>query len=213
VALSGCYSPRVRDCVDTCTTDCPEGLTCLDGYCRTPGATGSCVAGQDGSVADGPAVPECQNEDDCWDPNPCTIDLCFMGTCQHPPATDDAACDDGLFCTGLDTCQSGLCVHTGDPCGAPGACNEDADWCDCDDGNPCTGSDHGSPFGGCVGTPLSGTFCGACDSSGCAICCNGSCANGTENAYCAGCTPCSVGESCGYSAGSACGWQWCCSGP
>lgn len=80
--------------------------------------------------------------------------------------TDDASCDDGLFCTGTATCDPDSpdadvrgCVATGDPCVAPMECSEDMDRCinadctnpdadgdgvaaaecggaDCDDGDP-----------------------------------------------------------------------------
>ena len=45
----------------------------------------------------------------------------------------DADCDDGLFCTGTDTCVAGTCVHVApcdqsNPC-APQKCIETADTC------------------------------------------------------------------------------------
>jgi hypothetical protein len=68
-----------------------------------------------------------------------------------------SACDDGLFCTGLDFCASGTCsAHTNDPCPGPNgdgdcseSCDESADSCaaadpngaPCDDGLFCTGAD------------------------------------------------------------------------
>jgi hypothetical protein len=82
------------------------------------------------------------------DGNPCTDDICDgAGACGHPNNT--APCDDGLFCTGTDTCSGGSCQHTGDPCaGGPecnNVCNEVGDNCDVapgtlctDDGNVCT---------------------------------------------------------------------------
>ncbi|MEE9293999.1 MAG: hypothetical protein V3W34_03410, partial [Phycisphaerae bacterium] len=40
-------------------------------------------------------------------------------------------CDDGLYCTGDETCDDGLCVTTGNPCLAGGKiCNEGAQSCD-----------------------------------------------------------------------------------
>ncbi len=44
----------------------------------------------------------------------------------------DAECNDGLFCTGEETCESLECVHSGDPCGDYQRCDEAADQCiDC----------------------------------------------------------------------------------
>lgn len=43
--LSGCYSPRLRDCVVTCTTgdDCGPNQICgADGRCAAPDVAGSC---------------------------------------------------------------------------------------------------------------------------------------------------------------------------
>jgi len=81
---------------------------------------------------------------DCNDNVPCTTDGCTNGTCTHTP--NNAACNDGLFCTGTETCsvQLGGCVSTGNPCGG-GFCNEATDSCgqcmtnaDCNDNVACT---------------------------------------------------------------------------
>jgi hypothetical protein len=44
--------------------------------------------------------------------------------------TADAECDDGLFCTGTETCVSGSCQSSGDPCSGGTTCNEATDSCD-----------------------------------------------------------------------------------
>ena len=50
-----------------------------------------------------------------------------LGSC-----TTDAECDDGLFCTGTETCVSNNCLSAGSPCTNPGlSCNEVTDTCDC----------------------------------------------------------------------------------
>ncbi len=55
------------------------------------------------------------------DNNPCTSDVCDAnGNCNHPVLNDGTPCDDGLACNGTDSCLSGSCVHSGDPCA--GAC-------------------------------------------------------------------------------------------
>ncbi len=57
-------------------------------------------------------------------------------------------CDDGLFCTGVETCVAGRCSSGGDPCTMLGLqCNEANDSCDCmidadcDDGLFCSGAE------------------------------------------------------------------------
>src|SRR5689334_24054977 len=50
------------------------------------------------------------------DENPCTDDVCDgAGKCGE---TNEASCDNGIFCDGADTCVAGACVHAGDPCPA-----------------------------------------------------------------------------------------------
>ena len=54
--------------------------------------------------------------------------------------TSDAECDDGLFCTGTETCVSGSCQSSGDPCPGGTTCNEATDTCDaaaCDNDGSC----------------------------------------------------------------------------
>lgn len=108
------------------------------------------------------------NESVCDDGDPCTVEACFLdgaarvcgGSTAAPAGT---SCDDGIFCNGADSCESGSCtVHDGDPCpGADGdedcseTCNEAEDSCSaadadgtscragtgdpCDPGETCSG--------------------------------------------------------------------------
>ncbi|MBK7950891.1 MAG: hypothetical protein IPK00_19565 [Deltaproteobacteria bacterium] len=70
------------------------------------------------------------------DANGCTDDVCNgAGACG---VNNTAPCDDGQFCTALDTCNGGACVGAGDPCVGGGEC---ADSCD-EAGNQCA-----DPFG------------------------------------------------------------------
>jgi len=60
--------------------------------------------------------------------------------------TSDAECNDGLYCTGAETCVSGTCQSSGDPCGAGTICDEATDTCDvtvttCGDGSCGAGED------------------------------------------------------------------------
>ncbi|MGD8409506.1 MAG: serine protease [Desulfobacterales bacterium] len=60
---------------------------------------------------------------------------------QQPECTIDADCpDNGLFCNGTETCVSGSCQSSGDPCPGGTVCNEETDTCDvpvCDDDGYC----------------------------------------------------------------------------
>jgi Trypsin-like peptidase domain len=55
--------------------------------------------------------------------------------------TSDAECNDGQFCTGVETCVSGSCQSSGDPCSGGETCNEGTDSCDppsgCDNDGTC----------------------------------------------------------------------------
>lgn len=50
-------------------------------------------------------VSDCANG--CDDGNDCTTDACIGGSCSHVPSSEP--CDDGLACTGGDTCSLGVC--------------------------------------------------------------------------------------------------------
>jgi hypothetical protein len=101
---------------DTCLA-CISDAECSDGlYCN--GAE-TCVdhACQAGTP------PNCADE------IACTVDACDEETdaCTHTP--NNAACDDGLFCNGAETCDIALgCVAGSNPC--PGQiCDEIGDTC------------------------------------------------------------------------------------
>lgn len=148
-------------CSATCTAEA-AGAVCEDGmYCNGADhcdAAGSCGR-HSGSPCDG--GPECNRgcdeaDDACSaspsgescseDANVCTDDVCDgAGGCVHP--TNNAPCNDGVFCNGEDTCSAGLCVvHAGDPCTTigecVGACNEAGATCASTWGTAC--SDDGS---------------------------------------------------------------------
>lgn len=89
--------------------------------------------------------------------------LCDQGFTNDPNGTP---CDDDLFCNGVDTCEFGTCVSSGEPCAGPDgdgdcaeSCDEDANDCFlpdvdgsvCDDGDPETNSDRCN-IGICVGS-------------------------------------------------------------
>jgi hypothetical protein len=86
---------------------------------------------------------DCVVDGDCDDAIPCTQDSCNAGTCIHNP--DHLLCNDGLFCSGSESCVPPLgCVSAGNPCGDQ-VCSETSGVClacqldsDCDDQVACT---------------------------------------------------------------------------
>ena len=55
---------------------------------------------------------------------------CGGPNCDPCECTSDGACDDGLFCTGAETCDAyGFCQSAGDPCLTTHWCNETDDVC------------------------------------------------------------------------------------
>ncbi len=118
-------------CVDCLNDgDCDDGLYC-NGEETCDGGT-------------------CQNgtADVCNDGVDCTVDSCNESSdvCDNVPA--NSLCDDGLFCNGDESCDSGFgCLTGSDPCSGR-ACDEDTDTCvdclsdgDCDDGLYCNGGE------------------------------------------------------------------------
>jgi hypothetical protein len=149
---------------------------------------------------------------ECDDSNACTDDLCnaTTGLCEH--SDNAAACDDTLFCNGLDTCGGGTCsAHAGNPCSGGTTCDEPTDSC-----LGCTGTGMGNcpaPMMGSFGS--CGGFGDACDVSGTQTrmirsftCVSGSCvSNDVPDTQ-----PCSRttdGNSCGT---SSCGAYGVCTG-
>ncbi len=55
---------------------------------------------------------------------------CGGPNCDPCECTTDGACDDGLFCTGAETCDAyGFCQSTGDPCPTTHWCSESSEAC------------------------------------------------------------------------------------
>lgn len=192
-----------------------NGTSCDDGiFCNGADtcSTGTCVhAGDPCPGADGDAdCSETCNES--------------AGACTADDA-DGASCDDGLFCNGVDTCQSGSCAtHAGDPCVGPDGdenCSEscaeatdsctapDADGTLCrpDSGNGCDVAETCSA-GACPadGFVAAGTLCRAARHPECDVddFCSGTDAYCTDLTLAGACedgNPCTTGESC---AGGSC---------
>jgi hypothetical protein len=109
-----------------------EGL--LDGPMLLPEGMGAIATGH--TVC---SVGSCTFDIDCDDGDPCTEDTCTIppegpicqGTCTNPTVLDGLAgrCDDGLFCNGVETCQSGACTAGSVPACCAGTIDEPAEVC------------------------------------------------------------------------------------
>ncbi len=81
-----------------------------------------------------------------------------MGAYEYVNSCDiDDECQDGLFCTGVERCTAGVCVADVAPCLPEQMCRESDDQCvdclddiDCDDIDPCTGTEACNPDGTCT---------------------------------------------------------------
>lgn len=137
---------------------CIDGVPCTDDSCAE--ATDTCVftpndaACDDGVFCNGaetcdPVLDCLAGTDPCDDGFTCTADACSEGTDSCTNTPNDAACDDGLYCNGAETCSPSLgCVAGAPPCLVTQVCVEPTDTCqaclvpaDCDDGDPCTAED------------------------------------------------------------------------
>ncbi len=187
--MSSCLNCQ---CVDGPAPCPPDPFACTNDFCDE--VDNVCVCVPDNSVCDNllfcDGVEQCVCGLGCVDgPDPCTPPLVCKET--SPPGTgicngctNDAMCQDGLFCNGFETCDlnTAKCVDGPDPCGPDGLdctidiCVEGPNLTDnlgkceyipdpqfCFDGNDCT-DDICNP----AATPP-GTGCEyACNTSGCA---------------------------------------------
>lgn len=203
----GCLAqPLACDDGIGCTVD---GCDAVDG-CQHLADDSRCGAGATCDLAIGGCRGgSCASAADCPDADPCTLDLCASGTCEHRAM----ACDDGNVCTddrcdpgtGMCTatpnaafCDDGLGCTTGDRC-ASGACRGAAVSCG---GDTCSTGSCDEATAMCRVTTLpDGSACGAGRS-----CCAGRCTDTmTDPAACGGCgLACADHQSCG---GGACTCQ------
>ena len=153
-ATLGCQAGTAVDCADgvDCTVDsCNEGTDSCD---NTPN-NALC---DDGAYCNGAevcnAISDCVagTPVDCSDGVSCTDDTCNEATDSCVNTPNNASCDDGAYCNGVETCdatldcQAGTSVDCSDGVGCTGdVCNEGTDSCDntpdnalCDDGEECT---------------------------------------------------------------------------
>ncbi len=154
----GDCSESCNETFDNCTGNDVSGSICDDGdFCTVTDlctGTGSCHG-------TGDPCPGPDGDGDCTESCDETTDSC---TANDMDGTD---CNDGLYCTGSETCTIGVCgSSTGDPCTGPDgdgdcaeSCDETADNCtgpdtmgsSCDDGLFCTVTDACDATGSCVG--------------------------------------------------------------
>jgi len=147
-------SESCDEVANTCTGDDPNGSACTDGLFCTLNEScqgGACIGSE--SPCPGP-----DGDENCSESCDEASDACTA------PDVDGSSCNDGLFCTATDACQSGVCAGSGNPCPGPDSdddcsetCNEQSDACDAND-----------PDGaGCLnGTCSSGVCEGAAGSAG-----------------------------------------------
>jgi len=117
-----------NEATDGCTAPDPDGSACSDGLFCTGAdtCTGGTCGGHTGDPCAGP-----DGDADCAESCDETADACTG------PDADGAACSDGVFCNGTESCSAGTCTgSTGDPCAGPDgdencaeSCNEDHDHC------------------------------------------------------------------------------------
>ena len=180
----GCTADACNEAADACD-NVPQDATCADGlYCNGDEACDGLLGCQAGTAVD------------CDDAVACTLDTCNEATDSCDFVASDGACDDGLYCNGVETCDSLLGCQAGIPPCDDGiactqdSCNEATDSCDfvpndsaCDDEDACTENEYCDVLaGGCVpGSPVdcdNGDPCTdySCDSiKGCEYVDNGAC--------------------------------------
>lgn len=150
-----------------------DDTTSTTGTADTTGTTdtteGTAEGPSETTTDDGGA---CDFAEDCpASTDPCRQAACVNSVCDTLPFNEGGLCDDGLFCTAVDSCVAGQCLGGKTPCGADacseGVCDEGLQACvptpvneggSCDDGDACT-YDGTCVAGSCnPGTPLDCSF-------------------------------------------------------
>ena len=185
--VSGCKAGPPVSCDDllACTADtCNEATKTCD---HTPND----AACSDGQFCNGAEVCVvglgCQagSPPSCDDGRSCTIDSCsdMAAACTH--TTNNAACDDGLVCDGVETCQVNGPTPTGCVAGTPVPCASDNIACTIDACSEATGQcTHAANNGACPNgqlcVPLAGGCTAAPPCASAADCDDGNKCNGIE---------------------------------
>ncbi len=172
-----CDGSETCDSQQGCRTgtavECDDGIGCTDDSCNETGDrcehTPRASACDDGLYCNGAEYCDVQQgcrpgaEIRCDDGIACTQDGCDENgdRCEHYPR--DSACDDGLFCDGVESCDllQGCLPGTTIDCNdgiacTQDICNESEDICEhsardsaCDDGLFCNGSESCDQLQGC----------------------------------------------------------------
>ncbi|HNO78378.1 MAG TPA: hypothetical protein PKN33_09995 [Phycisphaerae bacterium] len=172
---------NIPDECDECVVDgdCDDGLYCNGAEtCNVD----TCAAGADpcalGEVCD--EVGDACEQPDCNTNGIGDLDDIAGGTAMDSNSngvpdecegcTSDAECDDGLFCTGVEFCDAGVCISPGPGCLPGQSCNEATGACESSSGGggggaPADGDNDGVPDGSdlCADTPTGETV----DDDGC----------------------------------------------
>ncbi len=148
-----CVNDSIIPCVCTCDAHCDDGNPCTedqccDGICENPPLPTGFPCDDDDlcTASDGCAGGLCSGAPiDCsFLDDDCNVGACDeqTGSCLTVPDNEGAACDDGLNCTGGETCTIGVCGGGSPP--------------DCDDLDPCTDDFCDEANQACVHTPIPG---------------------------------------------------------
>ncbi|MCC6526292.1 MAG: hypothetical protein IT373_26835 [Polyangiaceae bacterium] len=172
--------------------------------------------------------PECAVPADCEDPNPCTLDVCSVGSCVHGPVADGPAPEQvvgdcqAVSCTGgvpssqaddgdvpddsndctADSCSGGTVVLTNLPASTP--CGDPATLF-CDGNGNCAGCANASQCGAplaCQDRTCTSGQCGLADKPNGTGCGDGVYCNGLDSCVAGACTAHS-GDPCAANLGDA----------
>lgn len=202
-----CMPGKPKNCDDKniCTKDQCDSQT---GCVHLPDNGAPCEDDNPCTLGDVCAAGQCQPgvAKNCKSPDGCTAATCSLvtGKCAYATVADGTLCDDGVVCTGKDTCNLGVCAGQPMVCDDKNPCT--VDGCDiikgctalpqekgtCDDGNACTAGDQ-CKAGQCLGTPMNCDDKNTCTLDACS---QGSCTHAAKTGSCDDEDACTVGDVC-----------------
>jgi cytochrome c peroxidase len=156
---------------------------------------------------------------DCNDGVSCTTDVCdeSINACVNTDICScsiDADCDDGLFCTGVEVCDQGICLSgpaptcddgvscTSDSCDAgTDSCSFEPVHASCDDGVFCNGAEVCDEVSSCLaGVPVTCNDGVSCTTDSCDVA-SDQCINTANDGLCSDGLFCDGAEFCDATAG------------